>query len=147
MSRGIGRSKDIMVKEKIFAESYLKGNDPVDCLYIADIPNIPTEIKSARKKADAFKKRMNVAEFIKDKSFDCVQNIFQMANNSKNENVKLKANQDLLDRAGLKGVNVNQNLNVSLNISDEDFSSIMENYTDKNRQYKPKHVKYEQTSD
>lgn len=80
----------------------------------------------------------NVQEYLENNAYDASTRVVELSILAKNENVKLNANKDILDRAGYKPVerSFTQALNVNIsdrNLGNEDLEAIREEYEEKLR--------------
>ena len=92
-------SKKITPKQKDFADNILNGDNKTQ----AALKAYDTESKDVAKRLGSLTyKKDNVQDYIKGEAFAAAERVTKIAKSAQNESVKLKANQDILDRAGYK---------------------------------------------
>ena len=92
-------NSDLNPVHQRFADGYIKTGKKQKSMLQAD-PTLKPEVASV--KANRLLKNDKVRAYIKSKAKLASENIVDLACNAVNENVKLSANKDILDRAGYK---------------------------------------------
>lgn len=113
--------------EKVFANEYLKtGKKQASALKAR--PHLNKN--SASVHANRLLKNAKIQAYIDDYAIEAINNIKDLANNAMNENVKLRANQDILDRSGYVAPNKSNSKMISNNddnnSSKEDATLLLE---------------------
>jgi len=88
-------------KQKKFADRYLDtGNGTKSALEAYDTE----EENCAAVIASENLRKLNIQEYLEDKARECAIMAYELAKNAQNENVRLGACKDLMDRGGLKPI-------------------------------------------
>lgn len=114
MARGLTK------KQKGFVKDYLEtGNGTQSALKHYDIEGKdPSKIASVIATENLGKP--SVKEYLESKAEKAAEFVFQLAESGENENVRLGASKDILDRAGFKPVEKTFNTNVNVKIEPND---------------------------
>ena len=114
-------SKILTPTDKVFADKYMETQKMRDSA-LAVFPNLtPTQ---ATDKAQQLMKKDAVREYINNEAMGAMTRIVKMSRKSKNLNVRLAANKDIMDRAGYKPQEAQININMPLYLPAE----VMEKY-------------------
>ena len=121
-------SKRLTKKERDIANEFLAtGNKVKSALKVQ--PSY--SYVSASKMANVILNKPNVIEYLESHSKDAASRIVTMSIDAENESVKLKANQDILDRAGYKPVEKSVTLNINEDvIKNEELESLAKQLND-----------------
>jgi hypothetical protein len=98
-------------KQKVWSDAVLEGKTPYEAAVIAHpnaTPRTQSLIGSQNKRND------KILDYLTMNALPAMKRIERMSRTSKNEMVKLKANTDIMDRAGYKAVERTQNENITL---------------------------------
>ena len=97
------------MKEKKLADGYLKhGNGTRAALASYNTTSEPV----AASIASEVLRREKVLAYIAGCAEKAASNVFKLANTAKNENVRLSANRDILDRAGLQAASRSESVSI-----------------------------------
>ena len=100
-------------KQKKFADGLLEGKTQTQA--VLDACDID-DVDSASTRGSKMIRNDRVIEYLKSKSYMAAARIEELAESAKNENVKLSANKDILDRAGYKVADVQVDQSVNVNV-------------------------------
>ena len=115
MARGLTK------KQKGFVKDYLEtGNGTQSALKNYDTDDYMTGAMIASENLN----KPKVIQYLESKAEKAAEFVFQLAESGENENVRLGASKDILDRAGFKPAE--RSLNVNLNIKAEPSERIKE---------------------
>lgn len=103
--------KRFSVKQKNFADRFLETGNGVQS--ILETYNT-TDYKTAGVMACENLKKPKIIEYMKSKAMDAASVIVELSQNSDNDNVRLNASKDILDRSGFKPVEKTQNINMNI---------------------------------
>lgn len=122
-------------KEKQFADNYIENGNARQA--IKDTYNIggkggrtdPDGMDStADQMAIQTLRKVRVQQYLEDKAEVAASIIFELAQNSEMDNVRLGASKDIMDRAGYKPVEKSINLNVEAEITNPKARELAEKY-------------------
>ena len=88
-------------KQKAFADAYLDSGNGTQAAYKA--MDVHTD-RSAAVTASRTLRRVKVMEYLESKSKDAASMVYTLSQGAENEQVRLGASKDILDRSGLKPV-------------------------------------------
>lgn len=92
-------------KQKKFADHYIvSGNATQSALKVYGKEKKPLVYQTAHSLGSENLSKPTVMEYIQSKAQDCAENIYELAKTAQNENVRLNASKDVLDRAGFKAI-------------------------------------------
>lgn len=112
-------------KEKDFADAYIEtGNGTQSALKAYDTENNDV----AGNIASANLKKRRVQQYLEDKAEVAASIIFELAESSDMDNVRLGAAKDIMDRSGYKPVEKSINLNVEAEITNPKARELAEKY-------------------
>ena len=114
-------SKILTPKDKIFADNYME-TQRVGASALAAFPELTPQ--QAMSKGSALIRKDAVREYINNEARGAMTRIVKMSRKSKNLNVRLAANKDIMDRAGYKPQEAQVNINIPLYLPAE----VMEKY-------------------
>lgn len=103
--------KRFSVKQKNFADRFLETGNGVQS--ILETYNT-TDYKTAGVMACENLKKPIIIEYMKSKAMDAASVIVELSQHSDNDNVRLNASKDILDRSGFKPVEKTQNINMNI---------------------------------
>lgn len=95
----MSKTKDLTPIQEVFASEYLKTGKKQKSMLKAE-PHLTKEVASV--KANRLLKNDNVRAYLKSQAKRSAENIAELANSGKHDSVTLKANIDILDRAGYR---------------------------------------------
>lgn len=105
------KEKRLSLKEKKFADKFLEtGNGVKAALEAYDTVNYNTAGVMAHENL----KKHKIIEYIQSKAKNAASVIFELSQHSDNDNVRLNASKDILDRSGFKPVEKTQNINMNI---------------------------------
>lgn len=103
--------KRFSVKQKNFADRFLETGNGVQS--ILETYNT-TDYKTAGVMACENLKKPIIIEYMNSKAMDAASVIVELSQHSDNDNVRLNASKDILDRSGFKPVEKTQNINMNI---------------------------------
>ena len=119
--KGKESSKILFPTDKLFADKYIE-TQRLGMSALAVFPDLtPTQ---ATTKAQGLIRKDAVREYINNQAMGAMTRIVKLSVKSKNLNVRLAANKDIMDRAGYKPQEAQININVPLYLPAE----VMEKY-------------------
>jgi len=111
-------ARTITKKQKDFAKSYLetgRGN-----LAVIEAGYEVSTDESARAIASQNLTKPNVIAYLESKAEKAAEFVYKLAESGENENVRLGASKDILDRAGFKPVEKSLNVNANVEVAPND---------------------------
>lgn len=112
-------ARSLTKKQKGFVKDYMEtGNATLAVKNNYDVANDLT----ARVIGSENLTKPNVIAYLESKAEKAAEFVYQLAESGENENVRLGASKDILDRAGFKPIekSINLNMNKEAPVSDED---------------------------
>ena len=108
-------TKILKPKHKEFADNYLETNNATQAVKVV-FPEITSD-NSAGVKGSRLLRSDKIQQYLQDKAERASQIVFELAENAKNEMVKLNSAKDILDRAGYKAEDKKTNINIGFNLT------------------------------
>ena len=106
-------SKRLLPKEKAFADAYIETGRITESVLRS---YNTTEKTVASAMGTSLMKRQKILDYIESQSHDAASRIVKLATKARNENVRLNANKDILDRAGYKPVERTSTQTLNVNV-------------------------------
>lgn len=110
-------AKKLTPKQKGFAKDYLRTGNATQAAidnYDVKSPEVAASMGSENLR------KPNVRDYIEHKSERAAEIIYKLAEDSKNDNVRLGASKDILDRAGFKPIEKSITLNANVEVENID---------------------------
>lgn len=108
-------ARTITPKQKKFAKAYLETGKKAESALIAYDTD---DIKVAAVIASENLNKPNVREYLESKANKAAEFVFQLAESSENDGVRLGASKDILDRSGYKPVERSVSINLNADSTD-----------------------------
>lgn len=109
--------KQLKPEDKKFADEFIAGKSGIEAAQSA-YGYGEDERALASKMASSVLKKQKVIQYLESKGMNAAKKIVELGNNAKNEAVKLNANKDILDRAGI-GIQRGTIIPIQINIEEE----------------------------
>lgn len=123
-------------RQKKFVEAYLKGGNATQAVIDAGYSSSNREVANVQ--GVKLLKNEKVWALIESSAEMAQGNVVKLANQAKNESVRLTANKDILDRAGFAPVTRTQTTTINIAIDNQKFDDIMGMYNDRKQKKTPK---------